>query len=210
MSASCAKIHSSALGFSVIWLANQFLRNALYMVLVTYRGGSVAEWLACWTQAQKARVQIAVATLSGNSLKQTAHTHCASVHQAAKLVAAFIRVARVIAGLAESNGSLPPGLRFTSPTGWLPRTGISSGTLRSVVEYGLPLPFSYTQCRYTAHDDKAASVGCPHSMQSRVYVTVRRLSVCPIDRQQQRRPAGEVAAERTAVSENVLPTTKNF
>jgi len=25
---------------------------------------SVAEWLACWTQAQKARVQIAVATLS--------------------------------------------------------------------------------------------------------------------------------------------------
>jgi len=87
------------------------------MVLVTYRGGSVAEWLACWTQAQKARVQIAVATLSGNSLKQTAHSHCASVHQAAKLVAALIRVARVIAGLAESNGSLPPGLRFTSPTG---------------------------------------------------------------------------------------------
>jgi len=43
-------------------------------------GGSVAEWLACWTQAQKAQVQIAVATLSGNSLRQTAHTHCASVH----------------------------------------------------------------------------------------------------------------------------------
>ena len=34
-------------------------------------GGSVAEWLACWSQAHKgpaARVQIAVATLSGNSL----------------------------------------------------------------------------------------------------------------------------------------------
>ena len=45
--------------------------------------GSVAEWLACWTKAQKARVQIAVATLSGNSLRQTAHTHRASVHQAA-------------------------------------------------------------------------------------------------------------------------------
>ena len=29
---------------------------------------SVAEWLACWTQAQKARVQIAVATLSGTVL----------------------------------------------------------------------------------------------------------------------------------------------
>ena len=75
-------------------------------------GGSVAEWLACWTQAQKARVQIAFATLSGNSLRQTVHTHCASVHQAAKLVAALLRVARVglTAGLAEISGSLPPGL----------------------------------------------------------------------------------------------------
>jgi len=73
-------------------------------------GGSVAEWLACWTQAQKGPVQIAVATLSGNSLMQTVHTHCASVHQAAKLVAALLRVAGVTAGLAESNGSLPSGL----------------------------------------------------------------------------------------------------
>ena len=73
-------------------------------------GGSVAEWLACWTQAQKARVQIAVAMLSSNSLKQSVHTHCASVHQAAKLVAAVLRVARVTEGQAESNGSLPPGL----------------------------------------------------------------------------------------------------
>jgi len=72
--------------------------------------GSVAEWLACWTQAQKAQVQIAVATLSGKSLRQTAHTHCVSVHQAAKLVAALLRVAGVTAGLAESNGSIPPGL----------------------------------------------------------------------------------------------------
>jgi len=69
----------------------------------------VAEWLACWTRVQKARVQIAVATLSGNSLRQTAHTHRACV-QAAKLVAALLRVAGVTAGVAESNGSLPPGL----------------------------------------------------------------------------------------------------
>ena len=34
----------------------------------------------------------------------------ASVHQAAKLVAALLRVAGVTAILAESNGSLPPGL----------------------------------------------------------------------------------------------------
>ena len=54
-------------------------------------------------------VQIAAATLSGNSLRQTVHTHRASVYQAAKLVAALLRVARVTAGLVESNGSLPPG-----------------------------------------------------------------------------------------------------
>jgi len=64
------------------------------------------------TQAQKARVQIAVATLSGNSLRQTVHAHRAPVYQAAKLViiATLLRVAGVTAGVAESNGSLPPGL----------------------------------------------------------------------------------------------------
>ena len=39
-------------------------------------------------------------------LGQKIHTHRASVHQAAKLVAALSRVARVTAGLAESNGRL--------------------------------------------------------------------------------------------------------
>jgi len=53
---------------------------------------------------------MAVATLSGNSLRQIVHTHRASVHQAAELVAALLRVAGVTAGLAESNGSLPPSL----------------------------------------------------------------------------------------------------
>jgi len=33
--------------------------------------------------------------------------------------------------LAESNGSLPSSLWLRSPAGWLPRTGIRSGTLRS-------------------------------------------------------------------------------
>jgi len=51
-----------------------------------------------------------VAMLSGNSLRQTVHTHRASVHQAAKLVAALLKVVRVTAGLAESNGSLLPDL----------------------------------------------------------------------------------------------------
>jgi len=44
------------------------------------------------------------------TLRQTVHTHCASVHQAAKLVAALLRGAGVTAGLAESNGSLSRGL----------------------------------------------------------------------------------------------------
>ena len=42
-----------------------------------------------------ARVQIAAATLSGNSLRQTARTHRAAVHQAAKSAAAVLRFARV-------------------------------------------------------------------------------------------------------------------
>jgi len=48
----------------------------------------------------------AAVTMSGNSLRQTVHTHDASVHRAAKMIAALLRVARVTAGLAESNGSL--------------------------------------------------------------------------------------------------------
>jgi len=77
------------------------LRTAVYnnIIIITIvlssssSPATVVRWLACWTQAQKARVQIAVATLSGNSLRQTAHTHRASVHQAAKLVAALLRLA---------------------------------------------------------------------------------------------------------------------
>jgi len=61
------------------------------------------------TTVETAWVQITAATLSGYSFRQTVHTHRASVHQAAKLVAALLRVERVTAGLAESNGSLPPG-----------------------------------------------------------------------------------------------------
>ena len=49
-------------------------------------------WLFSRVVSVLAWVQIAVATLSGNSLRQTAHTHYASVHQAAKLVAALLRV----------------------------------------------------------------------------------------------------------------------
>ena len=56
-------------------------------------GGSVAG-----LRRRRARAQIAVATLSGNSLTQTVDTHRASVHQAARLVAALLRIARVLIG----------------------------------------------------------------------------------------------------------------
>ena len=97
---------------SAAFSANFRLRRQNTWLMLIW-GGSVAEWLACWThfiRRRRARVQIAVATLSCNSLGKTVHTHCASVHQVAKLVAALLRVAGVTAGLAESNGSLPPGL----------------------------------------------------------------------------------------------------
>jgi len=46
----------------------------------------------------------------GPGLRQTVYTHCASVYQAAKLVASLLIDAGVTAGLVESNGSLPLGL----------------------------------------------------------------------------------------------------
>ena len=55
---------------------------------------------------RRARVQIAAATLSGNSLRQTVHTHRASVHQATKLVAALLRVAGVTAGTTMTMEAL--------------------------------------------------------------------------------------------------------
>ena len=71
--------------------------KCLDFLVGTSEGGSVAEWLACWTHAQKGLVQIAVATLLGNSLRQTVYTHCASVHQASKVVAVLLRVAGLTA-----------------------------------------------------------------------------------------------------------------
>ena len=110
-----------------------------YILWSELKGGSVAEWLACWTQAQKARVQMAAATLSGNSLRQTVHTHRASVHQAAKLAAGLLRAARVTAGAWRK---VTAAYRRVYDSRHLQadcaRTGISSGTLRSVIEYGLP------------------------------------------------------------------------
>jgi len=128
-------------------------------------GDSVAEWIAYRTQEQKCPGSNRSLTLLGNSLRQTVHTHRASVHQAAKLVAALLRVVGVTAGLVESNGSLPPGLWLTSPAGWLPRTGISSGTVRSVIEYGLPLPFLLLLIDVSQHASLHTGLQCRSLMQ---------------------------------------------
>jgi len=84
-------------------------------------------------------VQIAAATLSGNS-PNCSHPLCLC-SPSSKIGSSPLKGCEVTADLAESNGSLPPGLWLTSPAGWLQRTGISSGTLRSAVEYLLPLLF---------------------------------------------------------------------
>jgi len=87
------------------------------------------------------RVQIAVATLSGNSLRQTVYTHRASVHQAAKLVAALL-------SLKGCGGNCRPGGKQWQPTvefmihvtcrlSAKNRDQLRNPTLRSVIEYGL-------------------------------------------------------------------------
>ena len=81
-----------------------------FLCVIYSTSGSVAECLACWTQAQNGLGLNCSRDAVDNSLRQTVHTHRASDHQAAKLVAALLRVAGVTAGLAESNGSLPLGL----------------------------------------------------------------------------------------------------
>ena len=79
--------------------------------------------------------------MSGNSLRQTAHTHRASVHQAAKLVEALLRVAGVTAGLAESNGSLLPGFVSRVTCRLIAKNRDQLRIL--ALENRVPLPFYY-------------------------------------------------------------------
>jgi len=80
------------------------IQNSQLAYLTPCFGGSVAEWLALRGLVSN-RIRDAVGQLLGELC-----THRTSVHQAAKLVAALLRVATVSPGLAESNGSLPPNL----------------------------------------------------------------------------------------------------
>ena len=79
LAAARLKTLSSAGGLG----ADDRTKDASAIIMITQRGhpglqgrgqgGSVAEWLACWTQAQKGRVQIAAATLSGNCSHPLCH-----------------------------------------------------------------------------------------------------------------------------------------
>ena len=69
-------------------------------------GGSIADWLMCWTQVQKGQGSNCCHNAVGyscNSLRQTVHTHRASFHEEAKLVAAPLRVAGVTVALRSSD-----------------------------------------------------------------------------------------------------------
>jgi len=94
--------------------------------------------------------------LSGNSLRQTVHTHRASVqlHQAAQLVAALLRVLRVTAGLAESNISLQARFMTHVTCRLTAKIRDQLGTLRSAIEYGLPFLLKHSihlSMLYTLH-----------------------------------------------------------
>ena len=107
------KGRSICLGIAQLCRQQYYYYYYYYYFFSPSAGWLGAEWLPCWTQAQKgpgSNCSLESTTLSGNSLWRTVHPHRTSVHQAAKLVAALLRVAWVTAGLAESSGSLSPGL----------------------------------------------------------------------------------------------------
>ena len=65
------------------------------------------------------------------NLEQVVYTHASITKQYHLILANGSAAGEVTTGLMESNGSLLPALWLRSPVGRLPRTRISSGTLRS-------------------------------------------------------------------------------
>ena len=113
--------------------------------------------------------------------------------------------ARVTAGMAESNGSLPPGLWLTPPAGWLPRTGISSGTLHSVIEYGQPLYGSYwAQCNIFRRVVGTDDLWLARSYLATPTVHLHSSLLSPVDRTASSRPVRRsISDQLPAVSASV-------
>jgi len=101
-----------AAGFPILLTALFLCPRFGFCWLFTYLGWSSSRVLSVLDSgaeglgSNRSRDAVGITVL----VRQTVHTHCASVHQAAKLLAALLRVAGVTAGMAESNGSLPPGI----------------------------------------------------------------------------------------------------
>ena len=98
-------------------------------------------WVAWWPSGygagpamNRSQVQIPAAVLPSATLSKLLHAR-ASVTKQYNLVPANRQwcsaAGEVTTGLEESNGSLLSSLWLWSPPGWLPRTGMSSGTLYS-------------------------------------------------------------------------------
>jgi len=84
------------------------LYSARALQFITFRPGWLGSWVVSMLDSDAEGPGFK--SQSRCCLRQTVHTHRASVRQAAKLVASLLRVVGVTAGLVESNGSLPPGL----------------------------------------------------------------------------------------------------
>jgi len=80
---------------------SRFSSPALYQTGVIHKKSD-----SCCTRAQTGLSS----KIAGTTLSNLGKLFTPIVPQAAKLVAALLRVCRVTAGLAESNSSVPPGL----------------------------------------------------------------------------------------------------
>jgi len=114
-----------------------------YMTSTQWRGGATGK--AFELAISRSRVQILLEATLRNNLRQVVHTYVPLSPSSITWYRRWCSAAgEVTAGLAESNGSLPPGgwLTITSRlTACAPRSapGLTLG-----VEYGKRLPFFYS------------------------------------------------------------------
>ena len=110
-------------------------RSGMARVLLLLRCGLVAKWLGSRTCHQQVAGSNPGRRAAEWNPEQVVYTHV-RLSLSSIIWSGQWAVGKVSTGVAESNGSLPPGLWLRSPVGWLPRTGISSGTLYACFEYG--------------------------------------------------------------------------
>ena len=127
-------------------------KTIVYKTYTNVVSGAVVQRVERWT-CNRSRAQILLEAAMRNNLGQVVHTLCASATKQCNLVGLPAKgrwcsvAGEVTAGLAESNGSVPPG-------GWLTVTCVLSASCRlhrdqlraqrSVSCMGQPLPFLFT------------------------------------------------------------------